>query len=60
MIVSGPTASPDSARVAQRDRNATVPMADRDTTTARLLIEHDTKYAGSFDAVYKAEGTELK
>lgn len=60
VIVSAPTATPDAAWVAQQARNASMQMGDWNLTATHLLIDHDTKYAGSFDIVLEAEGTEVK
>jgi len=59
-IVSSPTARPDSAWVAQQARNASMQMQDWNLPATHLLIDHDAKYAASFDAVLEAEGTEVK
>ena len=56
VIASAPTANPDAAWVAQQARNASMQMADWNLGATHLIINHDTKYARSFDAVFAAEG----
>jgi putative transposase len=60
VIVSAPTANPDAAWVAQQARNASMQMLDWNLTATHLLIDHDTKYAASFDAVFEAADVEVK
>jgi hypothetical protein len=59
VIVSAPTANPDSAWVAQQARNATMQMSDWNLSVAHLIIDHDSKFTGSFDAVFEAEGAKI-
>jgi putative transposase len=60
VIVSNPTASPDSAWVTQQARNATMQIAEWNLTAAHLLIDNDPKFTDRFDAVFKADGGEVK
>src|SRR4051812_36041623 len=60
VIVSNPTANPDSAWVTQHARNAAMQMQDWDTGETHLLIDNDPKFADGFDAVFKAEGCEVQ
>jgi hypothetical protein len=60
VIVSGVTANPDSAWVTQQARNAAMEMADLGLPARFLLRDHDAKFAGGFDAVFGAEGAEVK
>ncbi len=60
VIVSAPTANPDAAWIAQQGRNASMPMSDENLSATHLLIDHDAMYAASFEAVFEAEGTEVK
>jgi putative transposase len=60
VVVSGVTANPDSAWVAQQARNASMEMADLGLPARFLLRDHDAKFAGGFDAVFAAEGAEVK
>jgi putative transposase len=57
--VTGVTAYPNAAWVAQRARNVAGDLADADITTKLLVRDRDTKYVASFDEVFKAEGTEI-
>jgi putative transposase len=60
VIVSNPTANPDSAWVAQQARNATIQMQDWGRKCEYLLIDHDPKFQPNFDTVFEAEDTEVK
>jgi putative transposase len=60
VFVSGVTANPDSAWVAQQARNATMEMADWGLPGRFLLLDHNAKFTRDFDAVFEAEGTEVK
>jgi putative transposase len=60
VVVSNPTAHPDAAWVAQQARNATMEVADLGLTATHLLIDHDAKFTGAFDAVWDAEGCEVR
>jgi putative transposase len=60
VIAAGVTANPDAAWVSQQARNASMAMADLGLPPRLLLIDHDTKFVGGFDAVFEAEGTEVK
>jgi putative transposase len=59
VIVSAPTANPDSAWVAQQARNASMQVQEQNLTLDYLIIDCDTKYTHSFDAVFEAEGAEI-
>jgi putative transposase len=60
VFVSSPTTSPDSAWVTQQARNLSMEMEDNGQNSSMLIIDHDTKFTGSFDAVFEASGTEVK
>lgn len=60
VVVSSPTAHPDTAWVAQQARNATMAIADLGLKATHLLIDHDAKFTGAFDAVWAAEGCEVR
>ncbi|HJZ60437.1 MAG TPA: integrase core domain-containing protein [Gemmataceae bacterium] len=60
VIVSGVTANPDSAWVAQQARNAAMVMAEWGLPGRFLLRDHDAKFTQEFDEVFAAEGTEVK
>lgn len=60
MVVAGVTANPDAAWVAQQARNASMAMADLGLPARVLLLDHDAKFAGGFDAVFEADGVEVK
>lgn len=58
--MSAPTANPDVAWVAQQARNASMAMGEQGRGITHLLIDHDTKFTSSFDAVFEADGAEVK
>jgi putative transposase len=60
VFVSGVTANPDSAWVSQQARNATMQMTEWGLPARFLLMDHDSKFTGEFDAVFEADGTEVK
>jgi putative transposase len=60
VVVSGVTANPDSAWVAQQARNASMDVADLGLPATHLLIDHDAKFTDGFDAVFEADGTQVK
>jgi putative transposase len=60
VFVTGVTARPDAAWVAQQARNASMTMAEWDLPARFLLLDHDAKFTAGFDAVFAAEGTEVK
>jgi putative transposase len=57
VFVSGVTAEPCAAWVAQQARNATMEMADWGLPASRVFIDHDAKFTRDFDTVFEAEGT---
>ncbi len=59
VIASAPTANPDSAWVAQQARNASMQMADWNLGVTHLIIDHDSKFTHSFDAVFEAEEAQI-
>jgi putative transposase len=59
-FVAGITAHPDAAWVTQQARNASMVMADWGLPATHLLLDHDTKFASGFDAVFEAEGVLVK
>lgn len=60
VVVSGVTANPDSAWVTQQARNASMDMEDIGLPARYLLVDHDTKFTDGFDAVFEADGTQVK
>jgi putative transposase len=55
--LAGVTKNPDSAWVAQQARNVTAGLRDIGVGRPRFLIhDRDTKFTGSFDTVFEAEG----
>ncbi|HEY8506127.1 MAG TPA: hypothetical protein VIL46_16190 [Gemmataceae bacterium] len=56
VFVSGMTAHPDRAWVAQQGRNAAMVFADEPVRPRYLLRDHDTKFVEEFDQVLGAEG----
>jgi putative transposase len=59
VIVSSPTANPDSEWVTQQGRNAAMQIQDWNLSASHLIIDHDTKFTQSFDAVFEAENAEI-
>jgi transposase InsO family protein len=57
--VTGVTAHPGAAWVTQQARNVTGDFAAAQIATRFLIRARDTKHVASFDAVFKAEGTEI-
>lgn len=57
--MSAPTANPDATWVTQQARNASMQMAEWNLTATHLIIDHGTKFAGSFDTVFEAQGTQI-
>jgi transposase InsO family protein len=57
--ITGVTAHPNAGWVTQQARNVTGDLADAAITTKFLVRDRDTKYVGSFDDVFRAEGTEI-
>jgi hypothetical protein len=51
---------PDAAWVTQQARNASMKKAEWNLPATHLLIDHDTKFVPGFDAVFAADGTEVK
>jgi hypothetical protein len=60
VVVSGVTANPDSAWVTQQARNASLDRAELGLPATHLLLDHDSKFTDSFDAVFEADNTEVK
>src|SRR6185437_241012 len=60
VIISNPTANPNSEWVTQQARNATMTMDDWDLRMTHLIIDHDTKFTDGFDAVFESEDAEVK
>jgi putative transposase len=60
VIVSGVAANPDAAWVTQQARNASMAMAECGLPAGIVLVDHDAKFAAGFDAVFEADGTEVK
>jgi putative transposase len=59
-FVAGVTANPDGQWVTQQARNASMQMADWRLPATHLLIDYDSKFPRTFDAVFKAEDIEVK
>jgi putative transposase len=60
VIVSGVTAHPDAAWVTQQARNASMEMGELGLPARFLLRDYDTKFVSGFDAVFEADGAEVK
>lgn len=59
-FVSGITAHPDAKWVTQQARNASMVMTEWGRPATHLLLDHDSKFTSGFDAVFVAEGTDVK
>jgi putative transposase len=60
VIVTGVTANPDSAWVTQQARNATMDRDDLGLPPRFRVLDHDTKFTHSFDAVFEVDDCEVK
>jgi putative transposase len=60
VIVSGVTANPGSAWATQQARNTTMQVEEWGLPARFLLLDYDSKFSGEFDAVFAADGTEVK
>ena len=59
MFVDGISANPDAVWMRQQARNATMQMDEMGLPLSYLVIDHDTKYAKEFDAIFEAEDAEI-
>ncbi len=59
VTVAGVTARPDAAWVTQQARNAAMDLDDRQVATRFLLRDHDAKFTGAFDEIFRTEGAEV-
>ena len=57
--MAGATRNPDSAWVTQQARNVAGTLDEQGTSPRFLIHDRDTKFSGSFDAVFKADGTRI-
>ncbi|MBA4182279.1 MAG: integrase, partial [Anaerolinea sp.] len=60
VVISAPTANPDSAWVAQQARNASVQMAEWGLGASRLIIDGDRKFRDGFLHVFESEGVAVR
>jgi putative transposase len=60
VFVSSAAAHPDSEWVTQQARNVSMQMEEWGLTASMLIIDRDTKFTKSFDAVFQVNGTEMK
>ncbi len=59
IVAAGVTAQPDSSWVTQQARNATMDLNDRQVSTRFLLRDHDAKFPGGFDEVFRSEDAQV-
>ena len=59
VVVAGVTAHPGSAWVTQQARNVAMDLENRDRSVRFLLRDHDAKFTGRFDEVFRSEGAEV-
>ncbi len=57
--IAGVTANPINAWVTQQARNLSMDLADQAMVLKFLILDRDTKFTASFDAVFTAEGTRI-
>jgi putative transposase len=60
VVVSAPTANPDSVWVAQQARNASMQMQDWGLSVSRLIIDGDKKFGEAFCRVFESEGATVQ
>jgi putative transposase len=59
VFVTASTAHPDSAWVTQQARNLSIDGDVRAPPVRFLIHDRDSKFSGSFDEVFRSEGTEV-
>jgi putative transposase len=59
VFVTASTAHPDSAWVTQQARNLSIDGGRRAPPVRFLIHDRDSKFSGSFDEVFRSEGTEV-
>jgi putative transposase len=57
--VAGCTAHPDAEWVTQQARQVTWTLNDRPQPVRFLIRDHDSKFTGGFDAVFRGQGTRI-
>ena len=59
VFVTTSTVHPDSAWVTQQGRNLSMDLDGRERPVRFLIHDRDSKFSGSFDEVFRSEGTEV-
>ena len=59
VYVTASTAHPDSAWVTQQARNLSMDLDGRAAPVRFVIHDRDSKFSGSFDEVFRSEGTEV-
>src|SRR5439155_13536425 len=59
VFVTASTAHPDSAWVTQQARNLSMDLDGRESPVRFLIHDRDSKFSGSFEEVFRSEGTEV-
>ena len=53
------TSKPDTAWMTQQARNLLMDLDERSRPPCFLIHDHDTKFSGAFDSIFRSEGIEI-